>query len=75
MPTGHLMRGLLGGIVAALIALVLGQPLWMAALLYMGVGNAILLTGMLLDLMAGRRRPPSRRRAPERRKVLRPLPH
>jgi hypothetical protein len=69
MAMGHLMLGLLGGFCAFVMALVQGQPAWMALLLYTGVGNACLvgslLTGWLLDRV---RQPPG----PPRRTARRP---
>ena len=62
MPLGHLMVGLLGGIAAVAAALLAGLPLWMAALLYMLVGNLCLGASILVHLL---RRPP--RRPPRRR--------
>ncbi|CAA9410214.1 MAG: hypothetical protein AVDCRST_MAG15-1599 [uncultured Rubellimicrobium sp.] len=59
MTMGHLMLGLLGGFGAFVMALVQGQPAWMALLLYTSVGNLCLagslLTGWLLDRV---RQPP-----------------
>ena len=77
MPMGHLMLGLLGGIAAFTLALAAQMPFWMAVLLYVGVGNLMLMVSVALQLLADRaRRPPSRRvRAPRRLAKLRPLQH
>ena len=75
MPMGHLMLGLLGGIAAFACALVAGQPLWMAVLAYVGVGNLVMLASVALQLLANHaRRPPSRpARTARRAAKLRPL--
>ena len=74
MPMGHLMLGLLGGIAAAAIALAAGLPLWMAVLLYLGVGNAAMLASVALRLLADHaRKPPSHRPAARRPAKLRVL--
>ncbi|WP_156363022.1 hypothetical protein [Rubellimicrobium mesophilum] len=76
MPMGHLMLGLLGGIVAFALALVAGLSLGMALLLYVGAGNLGLMLSVALQFLAdGARRPP-RRPAPavQPTRRLRPIP-
>jgi hypothetical protein len=70
MAMGHLMLGLLGGSCAFVMALVQGQPAWMALLLYTGVGNLCLagslLMGWLLDRVRHSPGPPRRTARPQR---------
>ena len=64
MAMGHLMLGLLGGFCAFVMALVQGQPAWMALLLYTGIGNLCLggslVAGWLLHRMRHPPGPPRR---------------
>ena len=61
MPMGHLILGLLGGIAAVVLALAAGSPLWMTVLLYLGVGNLVLLGSVAVRLLTDHaRKPPSR---------------
>jgi hypothetical protein len=75
MAMGHLMLGLLGGSCAFVMALVQGQPAWMALLLYTGVGNLCLagslLPGWLLHRMRHPPGPP--RRTTRRARTFAPL--
>ena len=68
MPLGHLMLGLLGGVVAVVVSVALGLPIWMTALLYVGVGNLALGLSVALQLWANQsRRPPHHRTSAPRR--------
>lgn len=68
MPLNHLMLSLFGGLVAAVAAVVAGLPIWMAALLYTGVGSLLLVLSVAMELWVDHsRRPPRRRTAPGRR--------
>ena len=75
MAMGHLTMGLLGGFCAFVIAIVYGQPAWMALLLYTGVGNlwlvGSLLSGWLLHRMRHPPGPP--RRTTRRARTFAPL--
>jgi hypothetical protein len=62
------MLGLLGGLVAVVMALAAGLPIWMVALLYVGVGNVVLGLSVALQLWADHtRRPPHHRTSAPRR--------
>ena len=68
MPMGHLILGLLGGIVAVAVAVAAGLPFGVTVLLYLGVGNLVLVASVALQALADHaRKPPSRPvRAPRR---------
>lgn len=70
MAMGHLMLGLLGGFCAFVVALLQGQPAWMALLLYTGFGNLCLMGSLLPRWLLHRMRhppgPPRRSARPPR---------
>ncbi len=51
MLLGYLMVGVLGGLTAIAASLAAGQPVWVAALLYMLVGNLAWITALLVHVM------------------------
>jgi hypothetical protein len=70
MPMGHLMLGLLGGVLAFGLSIWIGEPLWLGVLLYTGVGNLVFMGSVALEVLLRRmRRPPK----PPRRRA-RPFP-
>jgi hypothetical protein len=57
MVVALLVPGVLAGIVGFVAALLSGAPLWVAMLVYTGVGSVtVLLTGMLLAVGCGAQR-------------------
>ena len=71
MPLGHLMLGLFGGVIAVVVALTIGLPIWMVALLYLGVGNLVLVLSVMLQLRADHSHRPPRPRTSAPRRVAR----
>jgi len=73
MPLGHLILGLFCGVLAVVVALAIGLPIWMVALLYLAVGNLVLLLSVMLRLRADHTRRPPRQgtAAPNRMAKLR----
>ena len=60
MPLGHLMLGLFGGLIAVVVAVAAGLPAWMLLLLYIGVGNLVLMLSAMIRLWADHTRHPPR---------------
>ena len=73
MPLSHLMLGLFSGLLAVALAVAMGLPIWMAALLYVGVGNLALVSSMMLELWADDVPRPPRQRALAPRRAARLL--